>query len=41
MFVGMTLVCLIGMESCMFDLTIDDGFPHGSLLGPSVLFGTE
>ena len=33
MFVGMMLVCLIGMELCMFH--------HGSLLGPSVLFGTE
>ena len=26
---------------CMFDLTIADGFPRSSLLGPSVLFGTE
>ena len=41
MFVGMTLVCLIGMVLCMFDLTIADGFPHSSLFGPSVLFGTE
>ena len=37
----MTLVCLIGMGLCMFDLTIADGFPGSSLLGPSVLFGTE
>ena len=41
MFVGMTLVFLIGMELCMFGLTTADGFPHGSLLDPSVLFGTE
>ena len=41
MFVGMALVCLIGMELCMFGLTTADGFHHGSLLGPSVLFGTE
>ena len=41
MFVGMTLVCLIGIGLCMFGLTIDDGFLRGSLLGPSVLFGTE
>ena len=28
MFVGMTLVCMIGMGLCMFDLTtIADGFP--------------
>ena len=27
MFVGMTLVCFIGMRLCMFDLAIDDGFP--------------
>ena len=40
-FVGMTLVCLIGMVLCMFDLTTADGYPRGSLLGPSVLFGTE
>ena len=26
MFVGMTLVCLIGMELCMFGLTTADGF---------------
>ena len=36
MFVGMTLVCLIGMELWMFGLTTADGFLHGSLLGPSV-----
>ena len=41
MFVGTTLVCLIGMEWCMFGLTTADGFLHGSLLGPSVLFGAE
>ena len=43
MFVGMTLMCLIVMELCMFDWTIADGVPCGSLslLGPSVLFGTE
>ena len=27
MFVGMTLVCLIGMGLCMFGLTTADGFP--------------
>ena len=37
----MTLMCFIGMRSCMFGLTIADGFPRSSLLGPSVLFGTE
>ena len=41
MFVGMTLVRLIGMELCTFGLTTADGFHRGSLLGPSVLFGTE
>ena len=41
MFVGMTLVCLIGMGLCMFDLATADGLPRGSLLGPSVLFGSE
>ena len=41
MFVGMTLVCLIGMGLCMFDLTIADGFHRSSLLGPSVSFGSE
>ena len=41
MFVEMTFVCLIGMELCMFGLTIADGFPRSSLLGPSVLFGSE
>ena len=41
MFVGTTLVCLIGMGLCMFSLTIADGFHRCSLLGPSVLFGTE
>ena len=41
MSVGMTLVCLIGMELCMFGLATADVFPHGSLFGPSVLFGTE
>ena len=41
MFVGMTLVCLIGMELCMFGLTTADGFHRGFLLGPYVLFGTE
>ena len=41
MFVGMTLVCLIGMGSCMFGLATADGFHHGSLLGPSVLFSTN
>ena len=40
MFVGMTLVCFIGMGLCMFDLTIADGFLRCSLslLRPSVLF---
>ena len=33
-------MCLIGMELYMFGLTTADGVPHGSLLGPSVLFGT-
>ena len=38
MFVGMMLVCLIVMRmSCTFGLTNADGFPRGSLLGPSVL----
>ena len=37
---GMTLVCLIGMELCMFGNNCRR-FPHGSLLGPSVLFGAE
>ena len=41
MSVGMTLVYLIGMELCMFGLATADGFLHGSLLGPSVLSGTE
>ena len=41
MFVAMTLVCLIGMELCMFGLTAADGFHRGSLLGPPVLCGTE
>ena len=41
MFIGMTLVRLIGMGLCMFGLTTADGFPRGSLWGPSVLFGTE
>ena len=41
MFVEMTFVCLIGMELCMFGLTIADGFFRISLLGPSVLFGSE
>ena len=27
MFVGMTLVCLIGKELCMFGMTTADGFP--------------
>ena len=36
MFVGMTLVCLVGMELRMFGLTPADGFLLGSLLGPSV-----
>ena len=40
-FVGMTLVCFIRMVLCMFDLTVADGFPRSSLLGPPVLFGTE
>ena len=35
------LVCLIGMVLSMFGLTTADGFLHGSLLGPSVVFGTE
>ena len=39
--IGMTSVCLIGMGLCMFGLTIAYGFPRSSLLGPSVLFGTE
>ena len=30
MFVGMTLVCLIGMVLCMFDLAIADAFPRSS-----------
>ena len=41
MFVGMTLVCLIGMELCMFALANADEFHRVSLLGPPVLFGTE
>ena len=41
MFVGMTLVCLIGMGLCMFDLAIADGLPRSSLLGSSEMFGTE
>ena len=41
MFVGMTLVCFIGMGLCMFGLTTADGFHRGSLVGPSVVFGTE
>ena len=41
MFAGMTLVCLIEMELCMFDSTTADGFFHGSLLGPTVLFVTK
>ena len=41
MFVGITLVCFIGIGLCMFDLTNADGFPRSSLLGASVLFGTE
>ena len=41
MFVGLTLVCLVGMGLCMFGLTTADGFPRGSLLDPSVLFGTD
>ena len=40
MFVGMTLVCLIGMELCMFGLVTANEFPM-TLLGPSVLFDTE
>ena len=39
--VEMTFVCLIGMGFRMFDLTTDDGYHRSSLLGPSVLFGTE
>ena len=31
MFVGMTLVCLIGMGLCMFGFTFADGFLRGSL----------
>ena len=41
MFVGMTLVCLIGIGLCIFGLTTAEGFRHGSLLGPSVLFIEE
>ena len=41
MFVGMMLVCFIGMRLCMFGLRTADRFHRGSLLGPSVLFGTE
>ena len=41
MFVGMSLVFLIGMGLCMFGLTLADGFHRGSLFNPSVLFGTE
>ena len=37
----MTLVCFNGMVLRMFDLTIADGFPRSSLLGPSPLFGSE
>ena len=33
MYVGTTLVCFIGMRSCMFDLTTGDGFLSDSLLG--------
>ena len=41
MFVGVTLFGLIVMKSYMFGSTTADGFHSGSLLGPSVLFGTE
>ena len=41
MFVGMTLVRLSGMVFCMFDLTIANGLPRSTLLGPSVLFVSE
>ena len=41
MFVGMTLVCLIGMGLCMFGSTTADGFPRGFQLGPAVRFGAE
>ena len=41
MFVGMTLVCSIGIGLCMFGLATADGFRRGSLYGPSVLFGSE
>ena len=41
MFIGMTLVCLIEIGLCMFGLATADGFPCGTLLGPSILFGTE
>ena len=41
MFVGMTLVCLVGMELCMFGLTTPHGFHHGSLLGTSLLVDRE
>ena len=41
MFVGMTLVCFIGMGLCMFGLAIADGFHWSSSLGCSILFGTE
>ena len=37
----MTLVCLIWIGLCMFGLTTADGFLRGSLLGSSILFGTE
>ena len=42
-FVGMTLVCFIGMGLCMFGLTTVDGLQRSSLslLGPSVLFDAE
>ena len=42
MFVGMTLVCLIGTGLCMFDLTIAGGFFRGSLGSICVVrFGRE
>ena len=41
MFVGMTLVWLIEMELCTFGLTTAEGLLRGSLLGPSVRFGSE
>ena len=40
MFVGMTLVCLIGMGLCKIGLTTADGFPRGSSIC-SVRYGMK